>query len=164
MEALLKKWKERAESDYSDNRSFLFSLKNDSSIDNKVKAIHEEVFGKADCLACANCCKTTPAIVERGDIKRIAKFLGIPPKTFIRKYVLEDFGGQFVIQKVPCTFLKSDNTCSIYEVRPKACREYPHTNQENFFRRGKLNAKNTLVCPAAYAIVERLKTSLNNAL
>ena len=68
-----------------------------------------------------------------------------------------------VIQKVPCTFLNDDNTCQIYEVRPKACREYPHTNQDNFFRRGKLNAKNTLVCPAAFEIVKRLKSSLNSS-
>jgi Fe-S-cluster containining protein len=24
-----------------------------------------------------------------------------------------------------------DNKCSIYEVRPKACREYPHTDRKN---------------------------------
>lgn len=154
---MLEKWKENAESDYSENRSFLHTLKNNPNVDALSKAAHQEVFAKADCLACANCCKTTPAIVERSDIKRIAKFLGIPPKVFSRKYLLEDFGGEMVVQRVPCTFLNEDNTCQIYEVRPKACREYPHTDQTHFHRRAKMNAKNTLVCPAAYAIVERLK-------
>jgi len=157
LEDLLKKWKENSEINYSENLSFLTSLKGKSDWDEKASEIHTDVFEKADCLACANCCRTTPAIVERSDAKRIAKHLGISPKAFIRKYLLEDFNGEMFIQKVPCTFLNSDNTCEIYDVRPKACREYPHTDQINFNRRPKMNAKNTIVCPAAFEIVERLK-------
>lgn len=157
MENLLKGWKENSESQYSETLSFLSSMKGNRKWDDASARVHEEVFEKADCLACANCCKTTPAIVERSDVKRIAKHLGLTPKGFIRKYLLEDINGGLVIQRVPCTFLNADNTCQIYEVRPNACREYPHTNQFGFHRRSKLNAKNTLVCPAAFEIVERLK-------
>ena len=157
MERLLQNWKQESESKYSENLAFLKSLKGVEEVDKRVAQIHDEVFEEANCLSCANCCKTTPALVEKSDVKRIAKFLNIPPKSFIRKYLLEDYNGDLVIQRVPCTFLNADNTCSIYEVRPKACREYPHTNQTNFHRRSKLNAKNTLVCPAAFEIVERLK-------
>ena len=117
---------------------------------------------EADCLSCANCCKTTPALVERSDAKRIAKHLGMSPKGFIRKYLLEDINGELMIQRVPCTFLNTDNTCEIYDVRPKACREYPHTDQKDFNRRSKMNAKNTIVCPAAFEIVERLKAIENS--
>ena len=161
MEKLLKNWKENSENNYSDNLSFLSSLKGKQDIDERVKKVHDDVFAGTDCLACANCCKTTPAIVESSDVKRIAKFLGISPKGFKRKYLLEDFNGEMVIQRAPCTFLNEDNTCSIYEVRPKACREYPHTNQKGFSQRAKLNAKNTIVCPAAFEIVERLKSFKN---
>ncbi|MEM9547262.1 MAG: YkgJ family cysteine cluster protein [Bacteroidota bacterium] len=157
MEDIVKGWKEKSQKNYDLNLSFLTSIRGKSEWDEASSAVHKEVFEKADCLKCANCCKTTPAIVERSDIKRIAKFLGIPPKSFIRKYLLEDIGGGMVIQCVPCTFLNSDNTCQIYEVRPKACREYPHTDQEDFHRRAKMNAKNTIVCPAAFEIVERLR-------
>ncbi len=31
----------------------------------------------------------------------------------------------------PCPFLGDDNYCSVYEARPKACREYPHTDRKN---------------------------------
>ena len=157
MEDLLKNWNENAESNYSDNLSFLNSLKGKREWDDRSQEIHKNVFENTNCLACGNCCKTTPAIVERSDVKRIAKYLNTTPKGFIRKYLLEDFNGELFIQKVPCTFLNEDNTCAIYEVRPKACREYPHTDQKDFHRRGKMNAKNTIVCPAAFAIVERLK-------
>ena len=154
---MLKNWNEKSETNYSDNLSFLNSLRGKEEWDKIAKEVHEEVFQETNCLTCANCCKTTPALVERSDVKRIARYLGISPKQFIRKYLLEDFNGEMVIQKVPCTFLNSDNTCHIYDVRPKACREYPHTDQRNFNRRSKMNAKNTIVCPAAFEIVERLR-------
>jgi len=154
---LLENWKEKSEKNYSENLSFLNALKGNRELDEKASNLHKEVFAKTDCLSCANCCRTTPAIVERSDVKRIAKFLGISPKGFIRKYLLEDINGEMVIQRVPCTFLNDDNTCQIYDVRPKACREYPHTDQKDFNRRPKMNAKNTIVCPAAFEIVERLK-------
>ncbi len=154
---MIKNWNEKCESNYSDNLSFLNSIKGNREWDERAKEIHKDVFEKADCLACANCCKTTPALVDRSDAKRIARHLGISPKQFVRKYLLEDFNEEMVIQRVPCTFLNSDNTCQIYEVRPKACREYPHTDQRDFNRRSKMNAKNTIVCPAAFEIVERLK-------
>lgn len=157
MEDLLKNWKNNAENSYSENLEFLKSIRGQAEWDDTAGKVHDEVFAKTDCLQCANCCKTTPALVERSDAKRIAKFLGLTPKGFIRKYLLEDFNGEMVIQRVPCTFLNEDNTCKIYEVRPRACREYPHTNQKYFNRRAKVNAKNTIVCPAAFEIVERLK-------
>jgi len=158
LEKLKQDWQRGAESEYSANLSFLQSIRGKVEWDKRAKQVHAEVFSEADCLSCANCCKTTPALVTRSDAKRIAKHLGLPPKTFIRKYLLEDVNGEMMIQRVPCTFLNENNTCEIYEVRPQACREYPHTDQKDFHRRSKLNAKNTIVCPAAFAIVERLRT------
>lgn len=157
MKQLLEKWKANSESQYGDTLQFLTKISKSRTIDKAVSALHDSVFADADCLQCANCCRTTPALVTRPDAKRIAKHLDIPPKTFIRKYLLEDTNGELMIAKVPCTFLKEDHTCQIYDVRPQACREYPHTNQSGFSRRSKMNAKNTIVCPAAFEIVERLK-------
>lgn len=125
-----------------------------------ISAIHEEVFAETDCLTCANCCKTSPPIVTRKDAKRIAKSLGIPPKTFIRHYLIEDYDGSLMMNGVPCTFLQGDNTCKIYEVRPEACRRYPHTDELQFKNRPKLNALNTVVCPAAESIVRRLMQTM----
>jgi Fe-S-cluster containining protein len=150
-------WKANAREDLNENKAFLSSIPKNKKIDSLVSNLHEEVFRKVDCLQCANCCKTTPALVTRPDAKRIAKHLSIPPKTFIRKYLLEDINGELMIARVPCTFLNEDHTCQIYDVRPQACREYPHTNQSGFSRRSKMNANNTIVCPAVYEIVNRLK-------
>ena len=67
----------------------------------------------------------------------------------------------YVLQSVPCTFLGVDNYCSIYEVRPKACREYPHTNRKDFHKISQITMKNIEICPAAFNIVEKLKLKLN---
>lgn len=157
MKEIFDKWKTHAQKDYSNNFDYLKSLRGNKSIDIIAAELDKKVFGKVDCLQCANCCKTTPAIVTRPDAKRIAKHLGIPPKTFIKKYLLEDYDGSLMINGVPCTFLNEDNTCQIYEVRPVACREYPHTAQFGFHRRARMNAENTLICPATYEIVQKLK-------
>ncbi len=50
-----------------------------------------------------------------------------------------------------------NNHCSIYDARPKACAEYPHTNRKHFVQILDLTLKNTFVCPAAYEVVEILK-------
>ncbi len=97
--------------------------------------------------------------IPNKDVKRIAAFLGTTPKQFKRKYTIEDVNGELVGIKVPCSFLNEDNTCSIYEVRPLACRTYPHTDDPAFAERPDLNYNNTLVCPAAYHIVKRLKST-----
>lgn len=117
-----------------------------------LKEAHGRAFERIDCLACANCCKTTPPIVTRKDAKRLAKALQIPPKTFIRKYLIEDLDGTSVMNGVPCTFLQADNTCAVYENRPEACRRYPHTDEEAYPLRPQLNTNNTTICPAAFLI------------
>ncbi|WP_332911960.1 YkgJ family cysteine cluster protein [Algoriphagus boritolerans] len=53
---------------------------------------------------------------------------------------------------LPCPFLGADNKCLVYEDRPKACREYPHTNRKNMLGILDLSLKNTLVCPAVSKI------------
>ncbi|MEZ5067203.1 MAG: YkgJ family cysteine cluster protein [Bacteroidia bacterium] len=40
-----------------------------------------------------------------------------------------------VLKKSPCPFLLDDNHCSIYSIRPQACREYPHTIRKNIYFR-----------------------------
>lgn len=121
---------------------------------------HESVFSKIDCLQCANCCKSTPPLINTTDIKRISKHLNLSPKQFKRQYILEDVNGEMSFNFVPCSFLNEDNTCQIYEIRPEACKGFPHTDEKDFAKRYKLNLANTLICPAAAQIVEILQTKI----
>ncbi|MDJ1499881.1 YkgJ family cysteine cluster protein [Xanthocytophaga agilis] len=131
------------------------------NLDIVIQEIHEEVFEVTDCLQCANCCKTTSPIFYDRDIDRIAKFLKVKPKQFIDTYLHIDEDGDYVLNLAPCSFLNEDNTCSIYHHRPAACREYPHTDRKRFHQILDLTLKNTFICPAAYQIVEKLKTALS---
>lgn len=129
-------------------------------VDLEAKKAHQKVFSKIDCLDCANCCKSTPALLTKKDIKRIASFIKITPKQFIHKYVIEDINGELSFRKVPCVFLEKDNKCSVYEVRPKACREYPHTDMSRFSFNKRLHQNNLEICPAVSDILEEMKANL----
>ncbi len=121
---------------------------------------HDEVFAETDCLTCANCCKTTSPIFYNTDIDRVSKFIGMKPGDFVEKYLKIDEDKDYVLKSSPCPFLDSDNYCSVYEARPKACREYPHTDRKKMVQIMDLTYKNTLVCPAVLEMVERLKKIL----
>ncbi len=155
----LKRFKEISKNKSEENKKFLQRIKKQDprKVDDTFHEKHEEVFAETDCLTCANCCKTTSPIFYQTDIERASKFLRVKPGDFIEKYLRIDEDKDYVLKSSPCTFLGDDNYCSIYEARPKACREYPHTNRKKMVQIMDLTYKNTLVCPAVLEMVERLK-------
>jgi Fe-S-cluster containining protein len=146
----------------SENERFYKRLKQKATkdLDEQFHKLHEEVFEKVDCLTCANCCKTTSPIFYERDIERAAKAVGMKPGDFFEKYLKMDEDKDAVLKQAPCPFLGADNYCSIYEHRPNACREYPHTDRKKMVQILDLTFKNTMVCPAVLEITERLKKIL----
>lgn len=142
----------------AEHRKFLERLrrKPPKNLDYMVEDVHEEVFEEIDCLSCANCCKTTGPLFTPKDIERIAKHLKMKPGDFEEAYLTTDEDQDKVLQNLPCVFLMDDNYCSIYDVRPKACREYPHTDHKKIYTINHLMLKNTEICPAAYVFVEKM--------
>ena len=116
--------------------------------------LHERVFNEIDCLSCANCCKSIPPILNENDIRRIAKYLGIKVTDFRQSYVKIDEDSDMVFKQSPCFFLDSQNFCTIYDYRPKACREYPHTGDFKFHQYLKLHPVNSTCCPAVFHMLE----------
>lgn len=128
----------------------------DESLDSVVRETTDEVWSHIDCLACANCCKTLQPVLDLDDIQRLAKRLGISAKKFEQQYVARAPGGDWVIKRAPCPFLDG-NACSVYEDRPKACKDYPYLHSEGF-RQRMLNAiENAASCPIVYNTMEQLK-------
>lgn len=150
---------QRARDQQSQIRRYLRRLrkKKPRQLDTLVHALHEEVFAHTDCLSCANCCKTISPVFTDQDIQRIARHLRMKPSEFVDTYLKLDEEHDYVLQQSPCAFLAPDNSCLIYEHRPRACRQYPHTDRRNFHKYLSLTAKNALVCPAAAEIVERMQ-------
>ncbi|MFN8258958.1 MAG: YkgJ family cysteine cluster protein [Bacteroidales bacterium] len=122
--------------------------------------LHDIAFEQINCLNCANCCKSIPPILNGNDVSRISKYLGLKTTDFENKYTRIDEDGDRVMVKSPCIFLEPDNMCRIYEVRPKACREYPHTGNFEFFKNLKLHAANSQYCPAVFFILEKIKNQI----
>lgn len=148
-----------AKDKHNENRKYFEKLrkKPPRDLDYVMQELHDTEFRRTDCLSCANCCKTTGPLFTDADIERIAKHLRLKPQQFIETYLRVDEDGDRVLQSVPCTFLDAENYCMIYEVRPKACREYPHTDRKKFQQITQLTLKNVAMCPAAYNIVEEMK-------
>lgn len=131
------------------------------NLDVVMQELHDAEFEKTDCLTCANCCKTSSPIFTIKDIERISKHFKMKEIQFMNQFLERDSDEFYVLQTVPCHFLdENDNTCTIYDVRPKACSEYPHTNRRKFQQITDLTIKNMSICPAAFSIVENLKKRL----
>lgn len=146
-----------------ENISYFKKLKKRTpkNLDYVVQDLHDKEFERTDCMTCANCCKTTSPMFFSNDISRIAKHLRMKEQKFMETYLERDEDDCYVLKSAPCTFLdERDNTCFIYDVRPKACAEYPHTNRKKFIQLTDLTVTNTSVCPAAYNIVESLKKTI----
>lgn len=148
-----------AKEKHAENKKFFAKLKKKppKDLDYVMQELHEEEFQRTDCLTCANCCKTTGPLFTTADVERVAKHLRLKPQKFIETYLRIDEENDYVLQSVPCTFLDAENYCMIYDVRPKACREFPHTDRKKFQQISNLTLKNVEICPAAYNIVEEMK-------
>ena len=130
--------------------------KKPKDLDVTVQALHNDAFGQFDCLNCANCCSTISPIVTEKDIERLARHLRIKPSEFIGQYLMIDEDSDYVFKETPCPFLLPDNHCMVYAHRPKACREYPHTDRRRFHQILQLTHKNCEVCPVVFKITEEL--------
>ena len=126
------------------------------SMDLQVHALHYKYSDAIDCLQCARCCKSLGPRIEDKDVERMAKAMRMKSVDFISKYLRVDEDGDSVFQSMPCPFLAADNYCIIYESRPKACREYPHTDRKRFYQIYNLTIKNAPICPIVYEVLEAL--------
>jgi len=122
----------------------------------KIHSLHELHTRKIDCLECGNCCRTLGPRLLPADVEQIAKALRMKTSAFIAQYIKTDEDGDLVFKSMPCPFLGADNYCAVYESRPKACREYPHTNRRNFYQIFNLTVKNAETCPIVFGVLNDL--------
>lgn len=125
-------------------------------MDDEILGFHQQISAKTDCLSCGNCCRTLGPRIQDKDIEKMAKAQRMKQSDFYTKYLRTDEDGDMVFQSMPCPFLGNDNYCAIYEARPKACREYPHTDRKKFYQIYKLSVKNAETCPIVFEVLERI--------
>jgi len=116
-----------------------------------------KVWQDIDCMECANCCKTMTPTFLKADRVRISAHLGMTEKEFKDKWLVKEKGsGDWVNKTQPCQFLDG-NKCSIYEVRPRDCAEFPHHYKKPFDAYTDTFKQNLPHCPATVMLVDRLK-------
>jgi len=144
---------------YTANGKFiaLLAKRKIGGFDDRVHEIHDEVFGRIDCTKCANCCRVLGPRLNQTDINRFAKELRVKRSSFIGTYLKRDEDDDFVFKSMPCPFIGADDLCTVYDSRPRACINYPHTNEKNMHSKMHRLLTNTLYCPAALLVLERLK-------
>lgn len=127
-----------------------------------VQEITADVWQQIDCRTCANCCRVRQAVFSRAEAERIAAYLGLTLAEVRARYLKSDAEtGKYITHSLPCPFLDG-SLCSIYDVRPAVCVDYPHL-QKNFRSRLLQVIDNAETCPIVYNVVERLKPRLGFA-
>jgi len=135
----------------------LLAKKDPGKLDEAFRNLHEAVFSEINCLECANCCKSLGPRITDADVRRISGFLKIRPSELTENHLRIDEDNDYVFRQMPCPFLDNENYCKIYESRPRACRDYPHTNSRRMKQILPITLKNISICPAVFEIVERMK-------
>lgn len=131
----------------------------DRRLNTVVSETTSEVWKHIDCRSCANCCRSQHPVFSRTEAQRIAAYLGLTLEEVRARYLTPDAEtGRYITRELPCPFLDG-NLCSIYEVRPAVCADYPHLHR-NLRSRLWQAIDNAAVCPIVYNVLERLKTSL----
>lgn len=159
-ESIVEDWRQNAERHDDDNFAFLRSLKSHDDcdkVDEVANQLHEQAFQIVDCTRCANCCKTLQIQLDDKDIRRISDHLKKTTDEFADEYLEQNEEGAFRIRTKPCPFLGEDDRCTIYDIRPTVCREYPYTNKEGLVFRTMGIANSALTCPAVYWVVEQMR-------
>lgn len=128
-------------------------------LDKLAEKLNAEVWQEIDCLSCANCCKRMTPTFNNKDIKRISAHLNMKPSEFKEKWLQYDKKDKdWTNKKQPCQFLDlTTNMCSIYEVRPDDCAEFPHLTKKKMVDYMHIHQQNISYCPATFRFVEKMR-------
>lgn len=129
----------------------------------KIATQAEEItWQQISCTSCANCCKKMTPTFTPSEIKRIADHVGMSASEFTEKWLYQHKGDtDWVNKSQPCQFLNMENNlCSIYEVRPKDCAQFPHLHHAKPAEYLHIHKQNIQYCPASFTFVEQLEKIL----
>ncbi len=117
-----------------------------------------EVWQEIDCTTCGNCCKKMTPTFSTKDITRIAAHVNMSRREFREKWLYYDKKDEdWMNVSRPCQFLDlNTNLCSIYEVRPADCANFPHLIKRGMKDYVHLHRQNIQYCPATFKMVEKM--------
>jgi uncharacterized protein len=130
--------------------------------DSPFQMLASQVQRQVDCTACANCCRHSVVSVSRREIENIARHLGTTPEAVSHFYTVSDpeapASRTLVNSREGCVFLDG-NLCTIYEARPKDCRNFPPVAVGTHSLGGRASslARWAALCPIIYNALESYK-------
>ncbi len=96
-----------------------------------------------NCMRCPAYCCSYPLIhLTKTDVRRLAKHLGVSLEGTVMKFTKRDSNGKKRIMRhrkdehfgSVCRFLdRETRTCTVYEARPKICRDFPGTRRCGYY-------------------------------
>ncbi|HEX8201548.1 MAG TPA: YkgJ family cysteine cluster protein [Isosphaeraceae bacterium] len=103
------------------------------------------------CTRCGACCTGAPGYVwvDAEEVARLARFHGVAPEEFSRRYVRQVGMRHSLIEKPggDCVFWDRAAGCTVYPARPVQCQTWPFWS-ENLASPGSWEAV-TQVCPGS---------------
>lgn len=130
----------------------------DGELDDVVRDTADQVWRHFDCVTCGRCCRLDTVSVDDADVARLARRFAVGPKRFSERYV-HVVDGERGLRAAPCPFLRS-GLCSVYDDRPRACREFPFLHTPGFRGRVLVLMEFSTLCPIIYNTLEALKRRL----
>jgi len=95
---------------------------------NTLLELKQKILAAFQCQQTGNCCKKEGVVYATGpELEAMAAYLNMPLADFLQKFVVLDNGWRVLANTKhrPNCFLNDSKGCSIYPVRPKACKTYP---------------------------------------
>jgi Fe-S-cluster containining protein len=87
----------------------------------------------------------------------MAEGLKVTRKDFLKQTKSVD-DGCVSFKSQPCPMLR-ENKCTVYQFRPRDCREYPHLDKPDFLAGSIGTIENYGTCPIIFNLYNRLKLS-----
>ena len=152
------------ENNRAENLRFRKWIKSHAFVERQFRRAAEEVHAAIDCRQCAECCRVGEVPLAQRDIERLARFLGIPERSFAEQYVMLDKAGAAILRRTAsgCVFLDG-NDCTVYEARPGNCERFPHLLRGS----GSLQSRmwdfvdRAAYCPIVFNWMEQVKGLTN---
>ncbi len=154
-----------AEARERENLDFRRYLKSHHRPEREFHRIAARVAERIDCTQCGACCRETRVDARPAEIEEIARGLNERPETVAALYTEADpSDGRRVLKHVggQCVFLDGSNLCAVYDVRPKACRDFPHIASDEVSLGGRMESacRKARFCPIVYNALEEYKRVL----